>query len=225
MARVTWSAPGERRYEYGVDRGMLYTGIVPGVPWNGLTKVDKTQTGGAHSELVYDGVKYFDYITRTGIQLSVESVTTPLAFDYCRGRVDLAPGLTIENQPARSFDFSYRTLKGNDLDPDHGYKIHVVYGCTAVPGAKTNVSNSVNVSLATESWTFHTMPQHDMAPWVHPFSMLTIDSNETDPYTLQSIEDILYGSPSTNPRIPAASELTALLTYGIYDPITDSFLQ
>ena len=44
MSKLKWDQIGERWYETGVDRGVLYvrdnTGAYPvGVPWNGLTAV------------------------------------------------------------------------------------------------------------------------------------------------------------------------------------------
>lgn len=43
-----------------------------------------------------------------------------------------------------------------------------------------------------------------------------IDSTKTDPDTLQAIEDMIYGTPTTDPRFPSIDELRSLFTiYGI----------
>lgn len=46
MARLNWGVVAERFFETGVDHGVLYTGDGIGVPWNGLTSVNETPTGG-----------------------------------------------------------------------------------------------------------------------------------------------------------------------------------
>lgn len=60
MSRLTWSAVGERYYETGVDRGVLYVGDQPGVAWTGLTSVSESPTGGEARAFYIDGVKYLN---------------------------------------------------------------------------------------------------------------------------------------------------------------------
>ena len=50
MARLVWDKTGERFYETGVDRGVLYPiqegGVYSkGVAWNGLTAVTESPSG------------------------------------------------------------------------------------------------------------------------------------------------------------------------------------
>ena len=51
MAAIIWDKIGERYYETGVDRGVLYTydnesnAYNEGVAWNGLTTVNSTPSG------------------------------------------------------------------------------------------------------------------------------------------------------------------------------------
>jgi len=50
MARLTWDNTGERLYETGVDRGVLYIpdgngAYSDGVAWNGLTTVTESPSG------------------------------------------------------------------------------------------------------------------------------------------------------------------------------------
>ena len=50
MSRLTWADPGERFFEIGVDRGVLYVGDDAGVAWNGLISVDESPQGGDADE-------------------------------------------------------------------------------------------------------------------------------------------------------------------------------
>ena len=59
MARLVWDNVGERFYEAGVDRGVLYVDDV-GTPWSGLVSVDETPTGGEARPFYIDGVKYLN---------------------------------------------------------------------------------------------------------------------------------------------------------------------
>ena len=49
MARITWDGVGEKLFETGTDRGVLYIqdkGAYPkGVAWNGLTSVTESPSG------------------------------------------------------------------------------------------------------------------------------------------------------------------------------------
>ena len=45
-----------------------------------------------------------------------------------------APGLSYYDQPSKSFNLSYRTRIGNDVEgTEHGYKIHILYNVIANP--------------------------------------------------------------------------------------------
>ncbi len=44
MTRLVWDQLGDRVYETGLDRGVLYFTDGGGVPWNGLTSVEERST-------------------------------------------------------------------------------------------------------------------------------------------------------------------------------------
>ena len=56
MTRVVWDTPGERIYENGVDRGMLYIDYL-GVAWSGLVSVNEAPSGGEPKPYYLDGLK------------------------------------------------------------------------------------------------------------------------------------------------------------------------
>ena len=63
MSRIIWDKTGERWYEMGADRGVVYPqssdGRYPkGVAWNGLTAVTESPEGAEATDLWADNIKY-----------------------------------------------------------------------------------------------------------------------------------------------------------------------
>ena len=115
MSRVEWNLPGERFFEAGVDRGVLYPKLGQGVPWNGLVSVSENTSGGDLESLYFDGIKYADIIAAEDFQATVEAYSSPPEFAAADGMKMLSPGLFVSQQPRQTFGMCYRTLIGNDL--------------------------------------------------------------------------------------------------------------
>lgn len=208
MTRLTWGDSGNRFYETGVDRGVLYTNGV-GVPWNGLTAVKESPSGAEPTPYYIDGVKYRNLTAAEEFAATIEALSSPPEFDACDGVAQIHNGLFVSEQPREPFDLCYRTLVGNDLDgEDHGYKIHLVYNALAAPTERANSTRTDSPSPMGLSWTISTMPP----PLVNrrPSAHFVIDSRTTDPGLLIDLEDILYGSDDLVSSIPTPTELVAL---------------
>lgn len=223
MSRITWDGPGEKKFETGVDHGVLFipdaTGAyVNGYPWNGLVSVAENPSGAEANKQYADNIAYLNIKSAEEFGATVEAFTYPPQFEMCDGTA-VVNGVRIGQQARRSFGFSYRTLVGNDLEgQDHGEKIHLVYGCDAAPSEKTN--NTVNESpeAATLSWEFTTTPVavegtnpvtgKDYRPTAH----LTIDSTDPDvtEAKLNELKDIIYGTAGVDPRMPTPTEVLAM---------------
>ena len=76
MSRIEWNKAGERYFEAGVDRGVLYPRTGPGVPWNGITAVAEDSSGGDVETLYYDGVKYLEAEERKASMPSLFDLVT-----------------------------------------------------------------------------------------------------------------------------------------------------
>lgn len=216
MSRIEWNKPGERFFEAGVDQGVLYPRTGPGVPWNGLTGVSENSSGGEMEALYFDGIKYLDVAASEDFQATIDAYSAPAEFGPSDGQKALSPGLFVTQQPRKTFGFSYRTLKGNDLvGAAYGYKIHVVYNCTAAPSGKSNLTLGATVAPGTRSWTIHTVPPP--ATTFKPTAHLVLDSNLIDPYAMQQVETLLYGRdgdagrPELLPYLPTVAEIVAAL--------------
>ena len=62
MSRIEWDKAGEKFYETGVDRGVLYPQnsdgtYAQGVGWNGLTSVNQSPSGGDANDLYADNTR------------------------------------------------------------------------------------------------------------------------------------------------------------------------
>lgn len=202
MSKIIWDQTGQRFYETGVNHGVLYVmkdTIVDqsdpyqtGVPWNGLTSVSNSASGGEATALWADDIKYLNLISTEEATLSVEAYTYPEEFEQCDGTREIADGVTIGQQPRKQFGFAYRTTVGNDqLSNEYGYKLHLVYGCYASPSDKSYQTINDSPEAISFSWSVTTTPVNVTGN--KPTATLTIDSTKTTATKMAAIEAVLYG--------------------------------
>jgi hypothetical protein len=210
VPRVEWDAVGARVFEAGVNRGMLYVGSDPGVAWNGLTKVSEVPVGGTAKEVYRDGDKIINLVSLEEYSATIEAFSAPKAFDPCSGILNLAPGLFACEQPRKKFGFSYRTLIGDDVRGLYGaYLIHLVYNVTAKSPEFLNETRSDRPNVRPRTWSITTEPLYGV--WPKPTSHFMIDTREYAPADIQVVEDTLYGTSTTDPRMLTATELGLLV--------------
>lgn len=217
---LNWDAAGERNYETGVDRGVLYplnsSGVyTPGVAWNGLTAVTESPEGAEATDLYADNIKYLSMRSAETFGATVEAYTYPDEFAECDGSVAIATGVSIGQQPRKTFGLCYRTIAGNDTELDsHGYKLHLIYGCSASPSEKAYETVNDSPEAITFSWEIDTTPVNVAGH--KPTASLVIDSTKADATKLAALETILYGTPAsdgvagTDPRLPLPDEIAGL---------------
>lgn len=195
---IKWDQAGERLYETGVDRGVLYpqdsSGAYPeGVAWNGLTNVSENPTGAEPTPLYADNIKYLNLISVEEFEATIEAYTYPDEFEECDGSASLAAGVVIGQQPRKPFGLCYRTRIGNDLVGDsYGYKLHLIYGATAAPSDKGYETINDTPDAIQFSWDVTTTPVEITG--FRPSASLVIDSTKIDEDALEAIEEILYGT-------------------------------
>ena len=218
MARkIEWDAPGERLYETGIDRGVLYVqqnGAYPkGVAWNGLSGVTEKPTGAKPTALYADNIKYIELMSVEEFGATIEAFTYPEEFETCDGSADLAVGVSIGQQPRKSFGLAYRTVLGNDEEyEDYGYKLHLIYGGKASPSDKSYKTINDTPDAITFNWDVTTTP----VPVTNhkPTASLIIDSTKVSANVLAAIETILYGDAEaeTEGRLPLPDEVLTIIT-------------
>jgi len=210
MARLVWGASGTRKYEAGVDRGVLYpSNLSYGVPWNGLTSVKEAPSGGDPQPYYLDGIKYLQVASAEEFNSTIEAFTAPPEFDVCDGTANIYAGVFITQQPRKAFSFSYRTLIGNDLQSDaFGYKLHIIYNCLAKPTSRDNQTLNDSVDAMTLSWDVTTVPPPITG--FKPSAHIVIDSTKADPSHLEAVENVLYGSESSESRLLTVQEIMTI---------------
>lgn len=211
MTKLSWAAIGERFFEAGVDRGVLYLTGYEGAPWNGLISVTESPTGGEVTPYYIDGIKYLNVASAEEFEATIEAYTYPDEFSKCDGTARVSNGLYAGQQPKQSFGLSYRTKVGNDVDGiDHAYKIHLVYNALAVPTEKAFHTISDSVDPDNFSWKIVTKPP--LFTGYKPTAHFVIDSREVPSGLLTQIENMLYGTDTSQSRLPSVDELISLFT-------------
>ena len=216
MAKLEWDKTGERTYEAGTSKGVLYPtkeddgSFSGGVAWNGLTAVNESPSGAEPTPLGADDQKYANMMSAEEFAGSIEGYTYPEEFGACIGEKEIAPGVVIGQQNRTEFGFCYRTLIGNDTDGlEHGYKLHLVYNALAGVAERGYTTVNDSPEAITFSWEFSTTPV--AVSGSKPTACLTIDSTKADATKLAALEAILYGDTNTEPRLPLPDEVAELL--------------
>jgi hypothetical protein len=210
MTKLLWDQVGERQYETGVDQGVLYipTGGVydSGVAWNGLSAVTEKPSGADATPVYADNIKYLNLVAAEEFGGTIEAYTYPPEFAECDGTATPQTGVTVGQQSRKVFGLSYRSLVGNDIDgQDAGYKLHLVYGALAAPSEKAYATVNDSPEALSFSWDFSTTPV--AVTGLKPTAILTVDSTLVPSANLQALEDALYGTAGTEPRLPLPDEV------------------
>lgn len=220
--RLKWDQIGERVYETGVDRGVLYvpdgTGnYVEGYAWNGLVSVSESPSGAEVTPQYADNIKYLNLVSTEEFGATIEAFTYPDEFAQFDGTAEPEPGILIGQQNRGTFGLCYRTQVGNDVvGTDFGYKLHLIYGAMAAPTEKAYGTVNETPEALTFSWELTTSPVE--VPGYKPTASLVVDSTKVDAQVLAALEEILYGknsteepaSPAVAPRMPLPAEIIGM---------------
>ena len=196
--KIQWDKVGEHFYETGVDHGILYPMSAngqtydKGVAWNGLTAVTESPEGAEVSAIYADNIKYLNLMSAEDFKATIEAYTYPEEFEQCDGSASLAAGVKIGQQARKAFGFCYRTKVGNDLNPELGYKIHLIYGATAAPSERAYETVNDSPEAITFSWEISTIPVE--VTGFKPTAHIEIDSTKVDAAKLALIEAALAGT-------------------------------
>lgn len=215
MAVLTWDETGERLFETGVSNGVLYTRSTgtqfdQAEVWNGLVSVTEAPSGAEPSAQYADNMKYVVLTSAEEFGGTIEAFTYPDTFAECDGSATPAEGVSIGQQPRKTFGLSYRTLLGNDVEgQEYGYKIHLVYGALAAPSEKQYSTVNDSPEPLTFSWEFSTTPVS--VPNYKPTALVTVDSTKATAAGLAALEAALYGDEAAEAYLPTPAEVLTLL--------------
>jgi len=215
MAALVWDQIGQKVYETGVDHGVLYIpdsqgAYVDGVAWNGLTTVTESPSGAEANAQYADNIKYMNLYSAEQFGATIEAYTYPDEFQQFDGLSVPTPGVAVGQQARKQFGLSYRTKIGNDVSEDFGYKLHLVYGCTASPSEKAYSTINDSPDGVKFSWSISTIPV--AVTGLRPTSLLTIDSTKVAADALATLMQTLYGSAGVDPSLPLPGVVIAMFT-------------
>ena len=219
MAKLVWDEAGKHIYETGVSKGVLYVmsdtpgTYEKGVAWNGLSSVSESPTGAEVSAIYADNIKYLNLMSREEFEGSIEAYTYPDEFMACDGSAspENAKGFVVGQQDRKTFAFCYQTKVGNDLNPEAGYKIHIIYGALASPSERSYETVNDSPEAMTFSWDITTTPV--AVTGFKPTAHVELDSTKIDKTKLEKIEAKLYGTdePSGEPTLLMPDEIINML--------------
>lgn len=222
---LTWDGAGEKEYEMGVDRGVLYPaskGTYPkGVAWNGLTSVTNSPSGADEQTFWADNIKYGSIRGAEDFGATIECFAYPPEWELCDGSIEPVEGVVLGQQKREKFGLSYRSLIGDDqedaLDADNGYKIHLIYNATASPAERQyqTVNDSPEMTTFSYELTTNPLPVTVVAN-ARPVAHIAINTRRLDSSKLTAIESALYGTGGTSSvaaRLPLPDEILTLAGY------------
>lgn len=213
MAKLNWGAIGERIYGTGVDRGVFYPSVGPGVAWNGLIAVKEIPEAPDSTKQYFDGSPYRSPRGIGEFTAQIEAYTYPDEFEEYEGWAG------IETPRRNSFGMSYRTFISDDVQEYRGYFIHLIYNATALPSAKSYDTLDDEGDPSTFEWELSTKPVH--IPGYAPASHLIVDSTKTHSWALEAFEAVLYGGLDSDPYLPTVDEVVELFDVNSYIRIVD----
>lgn len=224
MTALSWDQVGDRLYETGVDRGVLFipdgSGVYSnGYAWNGLVTVTETPSGADANPQYADNIKYLNLLSLETFGGTIEAFTYPDEFQQCDGTATPQPGIAVGQQTRKTFGLCYRTRLGNDLEgPDHAYKLHLVYGALASPSQRQYGTINDSPAAITFSWDFQTSPVevgtiNSVA--YKPTASIIVDSSKVDASALAALEELLYGTAGTDPSMPTPADAITMLSASV----------
>ena len=220
MPKLVWDQPGEKFWETGVDRTVLFPmtngSHGEGVAWSGITAINESPSGAEPSKIYADNIVYGVVMSPEEDAITIEAFTYPDEFCQCIGEADLGTGVTVKQQNHAHFGLAYRTLIGNDENGSkHGYKLHLFYDCVAGSSEDSNSTINDSPEQKTFSWNVTTIPipitNTDGDVIADPASSIVIDSTKVASAKLQAIEDLLYGTTSTSSSLPSPAQIKQIL--------------
>jgi len=214
MAVLEWDKTGERTYETGISKGVFYpmsdnNDYPKGYAWNGLSSVSENPSGAESTSVYADNIKYLNLISAEDFGATIEAYTAPDEFAICDGSAAIATGVSVRQQTRKKFGLCYRTEIGNDAQGENfGYKLHLVYNCTAAPSEHSYSTINDSPEADTMSWEITTTAEP--IPGYKASATITIDSTKVAKEKLTALEAMLYGTESEDAKLPTPKEIIDL---------------
>ena len=223
MPKLVWDKVGEKKWETGVDRTVLFPMTANGthgngVAWSGITAINESPSGAEPTKIYADNIVYGVLMSPEEDALTVEAFTYPDEYAECIGEATIGTGAVIKQQVHKHFGLAYRTMIGNDTaGTDYGYKIHIFWDCVAGTSEDSNSTINDSPEQKTFSWSVTTLPI--AATGFQPTASMVLDSTKLPEAKLTQIETLLYGTAGqgeggtggTDASLPTFAAIKAIL--------------
>jgi hypothetical protein len=191
--KLIWGRYHDVTIKFGVYHGVLYPKNSPGVVWNGLISVEETESPSDVVVGYYDGEAYYREQRAGGWTGKVSALTFP--------DVLYSPD---------EFGFSYRA----------GNEIHIIYNAMASSFEAPALSEKKTLDPSIFTWNLVTTPVQ--VPGMKASSHFVIDAEAVYSGVLEDLEALLYGTDTTDPRLPPPEELLDIFEAGSMIRIIDN---
>ena len=222
MEKLSWDNVGERQYETGTSKGVLFVqnalGVYgAGVAWSGLVSVKQSPDGAEETPIYADNIKYLSMFSAENFKGTIDAFTYPEEFAACDGSAEIveASGVYAGQQERMPFGLAYSTVIGNDtLGNSYGEKIHLIYNAKVSPSERSYETINETPAAITFSWGFTTVPVSvdDVPAIKRPTAYITIDSTKVPPAKFTAIKELLYGNGTLASKLPTIAELVTLIS-------------
>lgn len=214
--RLQWDQIGQRFYETGTSKGVLFvqdgTGAYgTGVAWNGLVSVKKSPDGAEESAQYADNMKYLSLTSAENLKGSIDAFTYPDEFEACEGSAEINPGVYVGQQARSPFGMVYSTIVGNDTQGNRfSEKLHFIYNAKVAPAERAYETVNEDPSALTFSWEYSTTPVDLSDIGLDPSAGITIARHEVGDAAWTALTDVVYGTAAEEPRLPSIQEVITM---------------
>ena len=222
--KLTWDEAGSRLFETGISKAVLYPtdsygNYTKGVAWSGLTSVTVSPEGAAPTSIYANNEKIAEEYSFIDFNGSIEAYTYPDEFSDCIGFDEVYPGTYYAMQKRKRFALVWCSKLGNDTQQlDHGYKLHILYGCMAQLSEMPYTTINESPECLNFSWSISTIPAPVSSGHLKT-SYIEFNSTQANPINLNYLEQILFGTDWTDPRIVSPEELDEIMSYTLPDTL------
>lgn len=216
MVALKWDQAGERLYETGTAKGVLFVqnasgAYGKGVAWNGLVSVKKANDGAEETPLYADNMKYLSLMSAENLKGSIDAFTYPDEFEACDGSAAVHPGVHVGQQNRVPFGLVWSTIVGNDTEGNaYGEKMHFVYNAKVSPSERAYETINEDPSALTFSWEYTTTPVDLSAIGLDASAGIVVSSKEVGAEKFKALQDLVYGTETLEPKLPTIQEIIAL---------------
>lgn len=217
---LNWDVVGERYFERGVDRVVIYLNDGEAIPWCGVVSISEDSVVST-SATYFEGNKVSSIVETDSFSASINAITFPEIVSKLEGSEEINRGLYLTNQHPRTFNMSYRTGIGDDLNgAQSSAKIHILFDVMLVPSAREYVTINAESDVMTFEWQIVSIPPEvgNYRPTAH----VILDERSLPNAIRDQLYISLYGDGINPPGFNSAEDLIQqILTYSSWQYIME----